>query len=90
MLLHSQQYLPDASQLIFLASVDFNGVNLCHRIDALVNILSVFEYNKYFYCNDPCDAMETGFIDYLFVFFEDKGVSAIATTIKEGIKFRIA
>jgi hypothetical protein len=34
--------------------------------------------------------METGFIDYMFVFFKDKGMPAIATTIKEGIKFRIA
>ncbi len=43
-----------------------------------------------FYCKDLCDEMETGFIDYLFVFFKDKGMPALATTIKEGIKFRIA
>lgn len=43
-----------------------------------------------FYCKDLCDEMETGFIDYLFVFFQDKGMPALATTIKEGIKFRIA
>lgn len=43
-----------------------------------------------FYCKDLCDEMETGFIDYLFVFFHDKGMPALATTIKEGIKFRIA
>lgn len=43
-----------------------------------------------FYCKDLCDEMETGFIDYLFIFFQDKGMPAIATTIKEGIKFRIA
>ena len=43
-----------------------------------------------FYCKDLCDEMETGFIDYLFVFFQDKGMPAFATTIKEGIKFRIA
>ena len=43
-----------------------------------------------FYCKDLCDEMITGFIDYLFVFFQDKGMPAIATTIKEGIKFRIA
>lgn len=43
-----------------------------------------------FYCKDLCDEMETGFIDYLFFFFKDKGMPALATTIKEGIKFRIA
>lgn len=43
-----------------------------------------------FYCKDLCDEMETGFIDYLFIFFQDKGIPALATTIKEGIKFRIA
>ena len=43
-----------------------------------------------FYSKDLCDEMERGFIDYLFVFFRDKGMPAFATTIKEGIKFRIA
>ncbi|MEJ7737161.1 MAG: hypothetical protein WKF97_07025 [Chitinophagaceae bacterium] len=43
-----------------------------------------------FYCKDLCDEMETGFIDYLFVFFQDKGIPTFASTIKEGIKFRIA
>jgi hypothetical protein len=46
------------------------------------------DYN--FYCKDLCDEMETNFIDYLFVFFQDKGMPALATTLKEGIKFRIA
>jgi len=43
-----------------------------------------------FYSKDLCDEMETGFIDYLFVFFQDKGMPAFASMIKEGIKFRIA
>jgi hypothetical protein len=43
-----------------------------------------------FYCKDLCDEMESGFIDYLFIFFQDKGMPAFATSIKEGIKFRIA
>ena len=30
-----------------------------------------------------------GFSDYLFTFFQDKGMPALATTIKEGSKFRI-
>jgi hypothetical protein len=43
-----------------------------------------------FYSKDLCDEMESGFIDYLFVFFQDKGMPSLATTIKEGIRFRIA
>lgn len=43
-----------------------------------------------FYSKDLCDEMEAGFIDYLFVFFQDKKMPSLATTIKEGVKFRIA
>ncbi len=42
-----------------------------------------------FYSKDLCDEMEAGFIDYLFVFFQDKGMPSLATTIKEGSKFRL-
>ena len=45
------------------------------------------EYN--FYSKDLCDEMEKGFSDYLFIFFQDKGMPAFASTIKEGSKFRI-
>ena len=43
-----------------------------------------------FYSKDLCDEMEAGFIDYLFVFFQDKRMPSLATAIKEGSKFRIA
>ena len=43
-----------------------------------------------FYCKDLCDEMEEPFIEYLFIFFNDKGMPALATTIKEGCKYRIA
>ena len=33
--------------------------------------------------------MEAGFIDYLFVFLNDKGMPSLATTIKEGSRFRL-
>jgi hypothetical protein len=46
------------------------------------------EYN--FYCKDLCDEMEPGFTDYLFTFFNDKGMPSLATTIKEGSKFKVA
>ena len=45
------------------------------------------EYNHY--SKDLCDEMEEPFIDYLFVFFNDKGMPSLATTIKEGSKFRL-
>ena len=45
------------------------------------------EYN--FYCKDLCDKMEAGFIDYLFVFLNDKGMPSLATTIKEGSRFQL-
>jgi hypothetical protein len=43
-----------------------------------------------FYCKDLCNEMEAGFIDYLFVFFKDKGMPAFAATIKEGSRFKVA
>lgn len=42
-----------------------------------------------YYGRDLCDLTEPGFSDYLFTFFQDKGMPALATTIKEGGKFRI-
>lgn len=33
--------------------------------------------------------MQDGFTDYLFVFFNDKGMPSLATTIKKGSKFRL-
>ena len=42
-----------------------------------------------YYGRDLCDLTEPGFSDYLFTFFQDKGMPALATTIKEGSRFRI-
>jgi hypothetical protein len=52
--------------------------------------LDKFKEDYNFYSKDLCDEMESGFIDYLFVFFSDKGMPALATTIQQGTKFRIA
>lgn len=51
--------------------------------------LDLFKQEYAFYSKDLCDITEEGFIDYLFVFFEDKGMPALATTIQQGSKFRI-
>jgi len=51
--------------------------------------LELFKQEYNLYSKDLCDEMEEGFIDYLFTFFNDKGMSSLATTIKEGSKFRI-
>lgn len=57
-------------------------------------LLSDFSLDRFkeeytFYGKDLCDEMELGFIDYLFTFFQDKGMPALATTIMEGSKFRL-
>ncbi len=51
--------------------------------------LERFKEEYLFYGQDLCDLTEPGFGDYLFTFFQDKGMPALATTIKEGGKFRI-
>ena len=50
--------------------------------------LERFKKEYSYYSKDLCDETEPGFIDYLFTFFQDKGMPALATTIKEGSKFR--
>jgi hypothetical protein len=52
--------------------------------------LELFKQEYNFYSKDLCDEMEEGFIEYLFTFFNDKGIPALATTIKEGCKFKVA
>ena len=51
--------------------------------------LDRFKKEYAFYGRDLCDVTEPGFSDYLFTFFQDKGMPALATTLKEGGKFRI-
>jgi hypothetical protein len=51
--------------------------------------LDKFKLDYAYYSQDLCDVTEEGFIDYLFVFFQDKGMPALATTVQEGSKFRI-
>ncbi len=51
--------------------------------------LDLFKREYAFYSKDLCDVTEEGFIKYLFTFFEDEGMAALATTVEQGSKFRI-
>lgn len=51
--------------------------------------LELFKQQYAYYSKDLCDITETGFIEYLFVFFHDEGMPDLATVVNEGAKFRI-
>jgi hypothetical protein len=51
--------------------------------------LDQFKLDYAYYGKDLCDVTEEGFIEYMFTFFQDKGMSALATTLQQGSKFRI-
>ena len=48
--------------------------------------LEVFKSAYAYYSKDLCDVTENGFLDYLYTFFEDKGMPSLATVIREGAK----
>lgn len=52
--------------------------------------LDVFKQAYTFYSKDLCDVTENGFMDYLYVFFHDEGLPALAETVKHGGKYSIA
>lgn len=52
--------------------------------------LELFKQEYAYYSRDLCDETEGGFIDYLYTFFRDKGMPALATTIQQGSRYRIA
>jgi hypothetical protein len=51
--------------------------------------LDLFKKEYAFYSKDLCDITEEGFIDYMYIFFQDKGMPDLAVTVREGSKFRI-
>jgi hypothetical protein len=51
--------------------------------------LDLFREVYMYYGRDLCDLTETGFSSYLFTFFHDKGMPALATAIQEGGKLRM-
>jgi len=52
--------------------------------------LEKFKQDYALYSKDLCDETEKGFIDYLYVFFTDKGMPTLASAIKEGSRFQVA
>jgi hypothetical protein len=52
--------------------------------------LDVFKKEYAYYSKDLCDELEAGFIDYLYTFFYDEGLPALAETIKAGSKSTVA
>lgn len=52
--------------------------------------LELFKKEYDYYGKDLCDEMESGFINYLYTFFYDEGLPALAETIKKGSKDTIA
>ncbi|SKA06790.1 hypothetical protein SAMN04488128_102575 [Chitinophaga eiseniae] len=51
--------------------------------------LDLFKKEYAYYSKDLCDVTEEGFIDYMYVFFQDKGMPNLATTVQQGSRFRI-
>jgi hypothetical protein len=52
--------------------------------------LELFKEEYDYYSKDLCDELESGFKDYLFTFFYDEGLPALAETIKTGGNSTIA
>lgn len=52
--------------------------------------LDLFKHEYAFYSKDLGDVTEEGFINYLYTFFHDKGIPALAETVKEGSRVSVA
>lgn len=52
--------------------------------------LEVFKEEYAYYSRDLCDELEGRFIDYLYTFFHDQGLPALAETIQAGSKSIVA
>ena len=50
--------------------------------------LDLFKKEYAYYCTDLCDITEEGFLDYLYTFFQDKGMSTFAVVVREGGRYR--
>jgi hypothetical protein len=51
--------------------------------------LDLFKQEYAYYSKDLCDITEEGFIDYMYIFFQDKGMPDLAVTLRQGSRFRI-
>lgn len=52
--------------------------------------LSLFKQAYSFYSRDLCDSTEESFVNYMYHFFQDKGMPDFAVTVREGSRYRIA
>ncbi|WP_259016805.1 hypothetical protein [Emticicia fluvialis] len=52
--------------------------------------LELFKQEYAFYSKDLCDIMEEDFINYMYTFFQDKGMPAFALMVREGCRHCIA
>lgn len=52
--------------------------------------LSLFKQAYSLYSRDLCDSTEESFVNYMYHFFQDKGMPDFAITVREGSRYRIA
>lgn len=52
--------------------------------------LNLFKQAYSFYSRDLCDSTEESFVNYMYHFFQDKGMPDFAVTVREGSRYRIA
>ncbi len=78
---------PDILQVIGLETAVIKFITERHPGDFS---LDLFKKEYDYYSKDLCDELESGFIDYLYTFFYDEGLPALAETIKAGSKFTVA
>lgn len=52
--------------------------------------LNLFKQAYSFYSRDLCDSTEESFVNYMYHFFQDKGMPDFAVTVREGSRYWIA
>ena len=77
---------PDIKEII---SVEKNLIEFLIEKNRESFSLDLFKKEYAFYSRDLPDNMEDDFIDYLYIFFSDKGMPSFASALKEGCKSRI-
>jgi hypothetical protein len=74
---------PDLLQVIGMENEVIKFIVAKHQGDFS---LEVFKAEYAYYSKDICDELESGFTDYLYTFFYDEGLPALAEMIKTGSK----
>ena len=78
---------PDLLQVIGLETEVIKFIVNKHQDDFS---LDLFKKEYAFYNRDLCDELESGFMDYLYTFFYDEGLPALAETLKQGGSHNVA